>query len=74
MIDVLRFLRTDRPDLSGGIQFDASPRHRGYVDADALSAYRAKVGRKFGWRLQTGTRRTPAAVRPTDRVLTGTAS
>ncbi|GAB3468729.1 NAD(P)-binding domain-containing protein [Kineococcus endophyticus] len=69
-----QFLRTDRPDLSGGIRFDASPRHQGYVDADALSAYRAKVGRKFGWRLQTGTRRAPGAARATDRVLTGTAS
>nr|WP_106208330.1 NAD(P)-binding domain-containing protein [Kineococcus rhizosphaerae] len=66
----VRFLRTDRPDLSGGIRFDASPRHRGYVDADALTAYRAEVGRRFGWRLQTGTRRAV----PTAHALTGAGS
>ena len=30
-----RLRRMDYPDLSGGLRFDSSPRHRGYVDADA---------------------------------------
>jgi cation diffusion facilitator CzcD-associated flavoprotein CzcO len=40
----------DRPDLSGGIAFDSSTRHVGYVDAHALAAYRETVFRRMGWR------------------------
>jgi hypothetical protein len=43
----------DRPDLTGGIAFDASPRHTGYVDAHALARYRATVFRRMGWQQQT---------------------
>lgn len=42
-------VRTDRPDLSGGIRFDGSPRHEGYVDADAFSRYRRRVVDRMGW-------------------------
>ncbi len=51
-----RMIRTDRPDLSNGIRFDSSPRHAGYVDADALTRYRAKVVRRLGWRTQVPAR------------------
>lgn len=44
-----RMIREDRPDLSGGIRFDASPRHSGYVDADALTRYRRTVVQRMGW-------------------------
>lgn len=43
----------DRPDLSNGLHFDASPRHRGYVDSDAYDAYLRKVARSLGWRLDS---------------------
>jgi hypothetical protein len=39
----------DRPDLSGGIKFDRSPRHQGYVDAHALTEYRDSVFSRMGW-------------------------
>ena len=39
----------DRPDLSGGITFDKSPRHQGYVDAHALTHYRDTVFTRMGW-------------------------
>lgn len=42
-------VRTDKPDLSGGIRFDASPRHRGYVDAVALKKYLHRIVREQGW-------------------------
>ncbi|WP_380160624.1 flavin-containing monooxygenase [Kineococcus sp. R86509] len=58
-----QFIADDTPDLTGGLSFDSSARHQGYVDADALTRYRAAVGRRFGWRLQTGTRRDLAGVR-----------
>jgi hypothetical protein len=45
-------IRTDRPDLSGGIKFDRSPRHQGYVDAHALSQYRNTIFKKMGWHIQ----------------------
>ena len=46
-----RLIRSDRPDLSGGLRFDASPRHRGYVDASALTRYRRKTFERMGWRM-----------------------
>ncbi len=39
----------DRPDLSGGITFDNSPRHQGYVDSHALSHYRDTIFTRMGW-------------------------
>jgi cation diffusion facilitator CzcD-associated flavoprotein CzcO len=48
-------VRHERPDLSGGIRFDDSPRHAGYVDADALTAFRREVMGRMAWRPQHGT-------------------
>lgn len=48
-----RMIATDRPDLSNGLRFDSSPRHRGYVDSDAYVAYLRRVGRTLGWRLES---------------------
>jgi hypothetical protein len=42
-------IAADRPDLSGGISFDGSPRHAGYVDSHALARYRQTVFRRMGW-------------------------
>jgi hypothetical protein len=42
-------IATDRPDLSGGIRFDMSPRHHGYVDAHALTHYRDSVFTRMDW-------------------------
>jgi hypothetical protein len=42
-------IATDRPDLSGGIAFDGSARHVGYVDAHALATYRETVFSRMGW-------------------------
>ncbi len=42
-------ISTDRPDLSGGIRFVNSPRHRGYVDSAALKDYLRKVAADQGW-------------------------
>ena len=42
-------IRQDRPDLTSGIKFDASPRHQGYVDADAFVAHTDAVATEFGW-------------------------
>lgn len=42
-------VRTDHPDLSSGIRFDGSPRHEGYVDADAFTRYRRKIVERMGW-------------------------
>jgi hypothetical protein len=44
-------IATDRPDLSGGIKFDKSPRHQGYVDAHALTHYRAEIFKEMGWHM-----------------------
>ena len=38
----------DRPDLSGGIRFVDSPRHRGYVDSTAYRHQLTKVARELG--------------------------
>lgn len=42
-------IRDDRPDLTSGLKFDTSPRHKGYVDSDAFRAYLAATGKEFGW-------------------------
>lgn len=44
-----RHLRTDSPDLTGGIRFVDTPRHQGYVDADALTRYRHKLVKRWGF-------------------------
>jgi cation diffusion facilitator CzcD-associated flavoprotein CzcO len=44
-------IKTDRPELSGGIHFDPSPRHQGYVDAHALTHYRDEIFKQMGWRM-----------------------
>lgn len=47
--DFQRMIQTDRPDLSGGIRFDSSPRHQGYVNSATLLAYQRKLMRRMGW-------------------------
>lgn len=47
------FRKHDRPDLSGGLRFDASPRHQGYVDSDAYLKYLKRLGKKLQWRLES---------------------
>ena len=42
----------DRPDLTGGLSFVASPRHEGYVHAPAFRRYAVKVGQQLGWRTE----------------------
>lgn len=42
-------IRTERPDLSGGVKFDRSPRHRGYVDSHALTSHLRKLFTQMGW-------------------------
>lgn len=44
-------IRNDRPNLTNGLKFDKSPRHKGYVDSDAFVAYLEKTGAEFGWPL-----------------------
>lgn len=44
-------IRTDRPDLSGGLRFDSSPRHSGYVDSDAYVHVIERLARSLGWTL-----------------------
>lgn len=45
-------IRTDRPDLSGGIKFVDSPRHTGYVESGAIVKHLAKVAAEMGWRTE----------------------
>lgn len=45
-----RLIVEDRPQLSGGIHFIDSPRHRAYVDAHTYKKYLAEVRRRMGWR------------------------
>ncbi|MEH0524592.1 NAD(P)/FAD-dependent oxidoreductase [Streptomyces stelliscabiei] len=45
-----RRIRSDRPDLSGGLRFVDSPRHTGYVHSDAFVKYLGKVAEEMGWR------------------------
>ena len=47
-----QMIRADRPDLSGGLKFVASPRHTGYVDSGAFVKYLGKVARQMGWRTE----------------------
>jgi len=42
-------IRTDRPDLSGGIRFVRSDRHAVYYDAHAFSGYLRRLRRRMGW-------------------------
>lgn len=42
-------IRTDRPDLTSGLKFDTSPRHKGYVDSDAFVAHLDAVAAEFSW-------------------------
>ena len=39
----------DRPDLSGGIDFVPTPRHRFYADSYALRKSLARVTSEMGW-------------------------
>jgi hypothetical protein len=57
-------IASDRPDLSGGIRFDRSPRHQGYVDAHALTHYRDSLFTKLGWQVQV-----EPAIGSSDRTL-----
>ena len=52
-------IRTDHPDLTSGLEFDKSPRHKGYVDSDAFMAFLKKTGEEFKWtpRATAGSRR-----------------
>jgi hypothetical protein len=47
-----RMIRTDRPDLSGGLKFVASPRHTGYVDSGTFVKHLARVAAAMGWRTE----------------------
>lgn len=42
-------LRHDRPDLTGGIALDDSPRHTGYVDSPTIRRHLARVAVETGW-------------------------
>ncbi|MGW2020327.1 flavin-containing monooxygenase [Streptomyces sp. NPDC001927] len=42
-------IQQDRPDLGGGINFVATPRNQGYVDAAAFKRYLREVRRDLGW-------------------------
>jgi len=49
-----RLIQTDEPDLSRGIKFVDSPRHKGYVDGVAITKYIFKVGKRMGWTIPRG--------------------
>ena len=42
-------VRTDRPDLTGGLRFVSSPRHQGYVNSATFVKYLRKVSASMGW-------------------------
>jgi hypothetical protein len=44
-----RMIREDRPDLTAGLKFVASPRHTGYVDSGAYLKYVTKLAKEMGW-------------------------
>ncbi|MPY56572.1 NAD(P)/FAD-dependent oxidoreductase [Streptomyces spongiae] len=48
----VRMIRSDRPDLTGGLKFVDSPRHTGYVHSEAIVKYLDKVAAQMGWRTQ----------------------
>jgi hypothetical protein len=67
--DFAAMIATDQPDLSGGIAFDHSARHVGYVDAHALARYRETVFRRMGWQRRhdpASAPAVPAALAPAD--------
>lgn len=43
---------TDRPDLTGGIKFVASPRHVGYVDSERFVRVIERTAQTVGWELR----------------------
>jgi cation diffusion facilitator CzcD-associated flavoprotein CzcO len=47
-----RLIRDDRPDLSAGLKFVASPRHTGYVDSGAYLKYVTRLAGELGWRTE----------------------
>jgi hypothetical protein len=57
-------IAADRPDLSGGIAFDGSARHVGYVDAHALASYRQTVFKRMGWQQRDYPAAAPADLAP----------
>lgn len=57
-------IAADRPDLSGGIAFDHSARHAGYVDAHALARYRETVFKRMGWQRRHDPAPAPAPLAP----------
>lgn len=68
-----RLIKADKPDLSGGIKFDSSPRHKGYVDGHAFIRYRAKLSKQLGWGFKdapviSGRRTSPLAAAGDGRV------
>lgn len=42
-------IKNDHPDLSGGIHFDGSARHKGYVDGHTIIRYRQRLCARMGW-------------------------
>ncbi|MPY55868.1 NAD(P)/FAD-dependent oxidoreductase [Streptomyces spongiae] len=62
-------IRNDRPDLSNGLRFDDSPRHTGYVDADAYTTYLEQVSRTYGWPLVSGPPRRSSDAGPTTKAV-----
>ena len=44
-----KLITSDRPDLSGGINFVASDRHATYVEIDAYRKHMSKVHKQLGW-------------------------
>ena len=53
--------QTDRPDLSGGIQYVDSARHATYVKKSVFKSYSDKLMRKFNWK-SFGTDSAPGEV------------
>jgi len=45
-----QLIRTDRPNLSGGLKFVDSARHTGYVESGAFVKYLTKVATRMNWR------------------------
>lgn len=46
-----KLLATDKPDLSGGIDFISSPRHQGYVDSATYQNYLRELAAQLNWKL-----------------------
>ncbi|MEU1183162.1 NAD(P)/FAD-dependent oxidoreductase [Streptomyces sp. NPDC005820] len=45
-----RMIRSDRPDLTGGLKFVDSPRHTGYVHSEAIVKHLGRIAAGMGWR------------------------